>query len=519
MLDPIGILASLAILAAAAADPRADDGDAAPPPAFPARTTHAPTPERPLAAAEATEREAIDRLQGSMAWPRRVIALLRLQRFDCPTSAARVEDGLGDRHEAVRCFALLVLAHRGVPQREEWLEFETSPIVIRTAMRLGYHVEEARAIRGTAALARSSRLQDKLLAAELAMLTEDRELRELAKELVRTVILRMSPEEAGGFGPRLSRLTGGPDLRRAYKWRLWQRQHRIRNLESGRLLPTRPRHDPERVGHPTPSPEEALSVVARIPMEDFQGLATHLEALALEPIDLAIVLDCTASMSGEIGDAQGGVDDLMSFVGDVSGGIRVAVAGYRDRRERFEQIGWDFASRIEDARRHLWQLSAEGGGDRPELVDRGLALAYRRFSWDPSRRGVLILVGDAPPHPGRGGQCVDLARNARSRGVTTHVIGCDPSIDDVDDPPPTTTDSDEIVLGPYGMVGTRGRRRFGPDRREIAFFPEIAAAGGGRVVNLARDERLVPEIAGLIVGVEFEAPMVEFFETYMRLCR
>ena len=31
-------------------------------------------------------------------------------------------------------------------------------------------------------------------------------------------------------------------------------------------------------------------------------------------------------------------------------------------------------------------------------------------------------------------------------------------------------------------------------------------------MNLARDERLVPEIAGLIVGVDFEKPMIEFFD-------
>jgi len=39
------------------------------------------------------------------------------------------------------------------------------------------------------------------------------------------------------------------------------------------------------------------------------------------------------------------------------------------------------------------------------------------------------------------------------------------------------------------------------------------------VVNLARDEKLVPEIAGLIVGKEFEEPLVQFFTLYTLLCR
>jgi hypothetical protein len=210
----------------------------------------------------------------------------------------------------------------------------------------------------------------------------------------------------------------------------------------------------------------------------------------------------------------------MRFVGDVSGGVRVGIAGYRDRREKFEKVGWDFTSSIDTARSNLWRLSAEGGGDRPELVNEGLELAYGRFNWNPDHRGVLILVGDAPPHAGRGGSCIEMAGEARLRGVTTHVIGCDPTIEDDDDPSQAEPEELEVEGedGPDGIKGVR-RRRWSRDRGAIEFFPEIAAAGGGRVVNLARDERLVPEIAGLIVGTDFEAPMIEFFRVYMALCR
>ena len=105
--------------------------------------------------------------------------------------------------------------------------------------------------------------------------------------------------------------------------------------------------------------------------------------------------------------------------------------------------------------------------------------------------------------------------------MTTHVIGCDPSIQDDDDPGAGLGDDDEIVEeGPSGPDGIRGVDRRRPrEQRSIEFFPEIAAAGGGRVVNLARDERLVPEIAGLIIGPEHEASMIQFFEVYMALCR
>ncbi len=475
-------------------------------------------PLRPLADAPAGEQSTIRGLLGSEAWPRRVIAVLRLQRFDCPESALLLADVRNDRHPAVRGFAWLALGHRRVPAGSDWLAHEDDPRVIRTALRAGYDIDADRLSRGVAALSKSSDLDDKLLAAELALLADDEDLHDLARNLVQTVVLRMSDEEGGAFSPRLARITDGEDLRRAYKWRSWWKRNRRPALHDARVLPAVTAHtDPDRT-QPTPSPEDEWSEVAKMPLADFTRLADHLERLAHQPLDLAIVIDCTASMSGEIADAQGGIDDLMRFVGDVSGGIRVGVVGYRDRREKFETVGWDFTPSIDDARTNLWRLSAEGGGDKPELVDEGLELAITKFHWNQAHRGVLVLVGDAPPHPGRGAACVTLAEHARRHGVTTHVIGCDPSIAD-DDDPEAEVDSIEAEpdqVGPDGIRGA-GRRSFRRDRASIGFFPEIAAAGGGRVVNLARDERLVPEIAGLIVGTEFEAPMVEFFEVYMTL--
>lgn len=487
----------------------------------PTEGRRASTPQNPLSEAPEPERIAISGLLGSDAWPRRVVAVLRLQRFDCPESARMLADARHDRHPAVRSFAWLVMGHRRIPADADWLDPEDDPTVIRTALRSGYTIDADRLARGVGALSKSSNLADKLLAAELAMLADDDDLHDLAQDLVKTVVLRMSDAEGGSFSPRLARLTGGEDLRRAYKWRSWWKRNRRHQLDAARMLPPQPTTDAPDRERPTPTHPDDLSEMARLPLDEFTALADHLERLAHQPIDLAIVIDCTASMSGEIADAQGGVDDLMRFVGDVSGGIRVGVVGYRDRREKFETVGWDFTPSIDDARANLWRLSAEGGGDKPELVDEGLKLAVTTFHWNQAHRGVLVLVGDAPPHPGRGAACVDLVTFARRHGVTTHVIGCDPTIQDDDTPEVAgeeIVEIDEDERAPNGIRGLR-RRTERRDRASIGFFPEIAAAGGGRVVNLARDERLVPEIAGLVVGTEFEVPMIEFFEVYMAVAK
>ena len=195
--------------------------------------------------------------------------------------AGMVMAALRDRSPAVRSFALLVLAHRGVPQEAAWLDDEEEPTVIRTALRCGYAIEPARLARGVGALGRSSRLDDKLLAAELALLSDDEALHEYASELVKLVILRMNDVDGGSLSPRLARITGGPDVRRAYKWRNWRKKNGRRPLSDARMLPSRPLPAPETIDRsvPTSSHGNDLSVVAELPLPEFIALARHLETL------------------------------------------------------------------------------------------------------------------------------------------------------------------------------------------------------------------------------------------------
>ncbi|MCH2162647.1 MAG: hypothetical protein MK085_12345, partial [Phycisphaerales bacterium] len=255
-----------------------------------------PAPEQPLSEASFAEQDAIRSLLGHLSWPHRVIGALRLQRFDCPQSATLLENALDDPSPNVRSFSLLVLAHRGIPRGDTWLSTEGEPKVIRTALRCGYEVDPDRLRRGVAALSRSSRLDDKLTAAELGLASRDEDLVDLAEELVRTIILRMDDAEAGAMSPRLARITSGSDLRRDFRWRLWYQKHRGNlGLNPATLvsMPASPSTDVQDA--PTPSDPDELSKVAALSEEEFLELAHHVRNLATEPLDLAIVIDCTAS--------------------------------------------------------------------------------------------------------------------------------------------------------------------------------------------------------------------------------
>jgi hypothetical protein len=59
------------------------------------------------------------------------------------------------------------------------------------------------------------------------------------------------------------------------------------------------------------------------------------------------------------------------------------------------------------------------------------------------------------------------------------------------------------------------------DERGVKFFPEIAAAGGGRLVSLPAEgnDALIIEIAGMTLGEKFQEALREFFRVYLALCR
>jgi len=443
----------------------------APPSTTQPNTPTSSVPERIVALADAAEleRKTIERMLGDSSWPRRAIAAIRLERFTCADSATMLVKLLDDKSWQVRAFAVRGMAHRGIAPPIGFLSTETEPRVFRAALRHGFSIDGGRLGRGVRALAKSSQLKDKMLAVELGAASRDEELLALATSTCKQIILRMGRSEAGGLSSRLAVVTGQTDLHRPLEWQQWL-------LKQGRRFETRPGLIPKN------SSEQNRPLLAELDTEQFTGLENYMQQLGTRQLDLAICLDCTASMYGELAAAQGGIDDFMRFTGDVTASVRVAIVAYRDRREEFETKAWDFTSDIEQARDQLWTLTADGGGDTPESVYDALNLAFTKLTWRPEASKVLVLVGDAPPHVGEGGLCVNLAERAKTEAkLITHVIQV--------------------------------------EGKEVKHFPEIAKAGGGRCVTLEDDDRLIAEIAGLTLADRYEEEFAEFFRIYLELCR
>lgn len=420
------------------------------------------------------EQQTMTNLLTAETWPRRAIAAVCLERYGCPRSEMILKSLLQDRDWQVRAFAVRSLARRRIALSDDIFDREADPRVLRTALRHRYTIAPERLARGVRFLARSSDLEEKMMAVEIGAASGDAGLIELAGDTARTIILRMDRTEAGQLSPRLAAVTDTYDRRKRLSWQKWLR-------EQGSGFAVKPGYTIEE-GSTLIEP----SLFAALPSDRCAALQDYVNELGRRDIDLAICLDCTASMSGEIAAAQGGIDDMMLFARDMVASLRVALVAYRDRRDEFETKAGDFTTSIEEARRRLWQLEADGGGDTPEAVYPALRIAYMQLSWIRDHVKVLVLVGDAPPHVGLGGKCVSLARRAQEDSeLITHVIQ------------------------------TRG-----PNQEEdIEHFPEIAEAGAGECVDLEDDGALIPEIIGLTLGGAFEEEFREFFQVYLELCR
>jgi hypothetical protein len=139
-------------------------------------------------------------------------------------------------------------------------------------------------------------------------------------------------------------------------------------------------------------------------------------------LDVVFCLDCTGSMGDEIDALKRTIDDVSRRLGSLPGSppVRLGLVKYRDRGDAFVTEIDDLTPSLGTFRRALARAEADGGGDYPEDVQAGLALAVDGSAWSTSgdTARLVFLVGDAPPHlyPDEPSYAATL-RHATDKGV------------------------------------------------------------------------------------------------------
>jgi Mg-chelatase subunit ChlD len=147
-------------------------------------------------------------------------------------------------------------------------------------------------------------------------------------------------------------------------------------------------------------------------------------------LDVVFVLDTTSSMTGLI---EGAKEKIWSIASRMAAGkptprIRVGLVAYRDRGDAYETKRFDLTEDLDTVYKNLRAFRAEGGGDGPEHVGKGLGEAVKLMSWNDSKRTakLIFLVGDAPAHDDYqdGFTLATMAKLAIEKGIVVNTIRC-----------------------------------------------------------------------------------------------
>ncbi|MBL7140857.1 MAG: VWA domain-containing protein [Planctomycetes bacterium] len=121
----------------------------------------------------------------------------------------------------------------------------------------------------------------------------------------------------------------------------------------------------------------------------------------LDHLDVAMLVDSTGSMKPVIRWIQRDVTKLMQAFYLISNEPRLGIVFYRDQGDLYVTKIYPFTGQAEALSQAIQNVTADGGGDEPEAVREAMvaALAQQKWSGGEYARRIVVLVGDAPPHP------------------------------------------------------------------------------------------------------------------------
>ncbi len=148
-----------------------------------------------------------------------------------------------------------------------------------------------------------------------------------------------------------------------------------------------------------------------------------LETVRGRSVDLVIALDTTASMRDDIDAVRSMlIPMLCDIIADFSS-FRIGMVLYKDYFEEYLVKVLPFTGDFAEFQRTLNAIRVGGGRDIPEAVYEALYAACTKFPWSAEEK-LVILIGDAPPHPRpRGDITKEMVETAAAReGLKINVM-------------------------------------------------------------------------------------------------
>jgi hypothetical protein len=115
-------------------------------------------------------------------------------------------------------------------------------------------------------------------------------------------------------------------------------------------------------------------------------------------VDLVLCLDTTGSMKDDIDAVRKMLIPMLQEIIAEFASFRIGMVLYKDYHDEYLNRVIPFTSDFNRFQRTLNSIRVSGGRDIPEAVYEALYEGAVKFPWEAESR-LVILVGDAPPHP------------------------------------------------------------------------------------------------------------------------
>jgi Mg-chelatase subunit ChlD len=135
-------------------------------------------------------------------------------------------------------------------------------------------------------------------------------------------------------------------------------------------------------------------------VERIKGL---LEREKGKAVDIVLCLDTTSSMKDDIDEVRKALIPMLNQTIAEFTSFRIGMVLYKDYYDEYLNRVIPFTDDFARFQRTLNSIRVGGGRDIPEAVYEALHEGATKFSWQAESR-LMILVGDAPPHPRQRGK-------------------------------------------------------------------------------------------------------------------
>ena len=164
-------------------------------------------------------------------------------------------------------------------------------------------------------------------------------------------------------------------------------------------------------------------VYATGPSDLVEHIREILEREREKNVDIVLCLDATNSMKPYIDAVRAELIPMVAEMIAEFASFRLGMVLYKDYYDDFLNKIFPFSTDFRVFQRNLNAVRVGGGGDIPEAVYEALYEGAVKFPWAAESR-IMILVGDAPPHPRPRGRITKemVDREVLRREIKVHAV-------------------------------------------------------------------------------------------------